>query len=282
VKGGADFDWTTFKTLNQTTGTPFDATFCSERFGQPAGATCGAINEPNNGANFLYVVSTNLPQQTFKGRGMALYMQDEWRPVPNVTVKIGARYDQASYSDNEGTKVKVFDRVQPRFGFAWDLFNNATTIVRGQAGQFMEDLGLNVPSYLSTTGAVSSFFGFSRSRNQYVFLGASGGPTGNEIDPNLKTTYTNEASVGITQRVLANTSVDVSYVYREGRNIIEDSCLDQAACPGVFFLTNAPNGNPDLRTTRSSTSTTRTSVRATTRSGSVSSSDPRAGLASAV
>ncbi|MDQ6892081.1 MAG: TonB-dependent receptor [Acidobacteriota bacterium] len=246
VKGGADFDWTTFKSINNTTGTPFDPTFCSQRFGQPAGATCGAVNQPNNGANFLYVVSTDLPQQAFKGRGMAFYMQDEWRPVPNVTVKIGARYDQASYSDNEGTKVKVFDRVQPRFGFAWDIFNNASTIVRGQAGQFMEDLGLNVPSYLSTTGAVSSFFGFSRSRNQFVFLGAAGGPTGNEIDSNLKTTYTNEASVGITRRVLVNTSVDLSYVYREGRNIIEDSCLDQAACPGVFFLTNAPNGNPDL------------------------------------
>ena len=246
VKGGADFDWTTFKTVNNTTGTPFDPTFCSERFGQPAGATCGAVNEPNNGANFLYVVTTNLPQQTFKGRGMAFFAQDEWRPMPSLTLKIGARYDQATYDNNEGAKVKVFDRVQPRFGFAWDLFNNSSTVLRGQAGQFMEDLGLNIPSYLSTTGAVSSFFVFSRSRQQWVFAGTSGGPTGNEIDPNLKTTYTNEASVGITQRVFANTSVDVSYVYREGRNIIEDTCLDQSSCPGIFFLTNAPNGNPDL------------------------------------
>jgi hypothetical protein len=246
VKGGVDFDWTKFRTINNSTGAPPDPSFCSEQFGQPAGATCGASFGPNNGAPFLLLVTTNLPQQEFKGREMALYTQDEWRPVPNVTLRLGARYDQATYDNNEGAKVKVFDRVQPRVGFAWDVFNNSGTVLRGQFGQFMDDIGLNIPSYLSTTGAVTSFFGFSRSRQQYVFLGAAGGPSGNLIDPGLKTPYTNEFNTGITQRVLANTSVDVSYVYREGRNIVEDSCADQSACPGIFTLTNAPNGNPDV------------------------------------
>jgi len=246
VKGGADFDWTTFKSVNNPTGTPFDASLCSEQNAQPPGAVCGAQFQPLNGAPFRYQLTTILPEQTFEGRGMAFFAQDEWRPMTNLTLKLGVRYDQAAYDDNEGTTVKTFSRVQPRIGIAWDVFNNASTVFRAQGGQFMEDLGLNIPSYLSTTGAVGSVFQFSNRQQRYVFIGAFGGPTGNEIDPNLKTTYTNEASVGITQRVLANTSVDVSYVYREGRNIIEDSCLDQSACPGVFFLTNAPNGNPDL------------------------------------
>ncbi|MCA1579811.1 MAG: hypothetical protein LC796_00165 [Acidobacteria bacterium] len=38
----------------------------------------------------------------------------------------------------------------------------------------------------------------------------------------------------------------MSYVYRRGRNIIEDRCFDQAACPGVFWLTNASNGDKNL------------------------------------
>lgn len=246
VKGGVDFDWTKFRTQNIATGTPFDPTFCSEQFGQPAGATCGAVNEPSNGANFLYLVSTNLPVQDFKGRQMAFYAQDEWRPIPNVTVKIGARYDQASYDNNEGARAHVFDRVQPRVGFAWDIFNNSGTVFRAQAGQFMDDLGLAIPQYLGTSGAVTSFFGFSRSRQTWVFLGTSGGPSGNLIDRGIKTPYTNEINAGVTQRVLTNTSIDVSYVYREGRNLIEDTCADQTACPGVFTLSNAPNGDPNL------------------------------------
>ncbi len=245
IKLGTDLEWTKFDTINNTTGTPPDPGFCGEEFGQPAGAVCGATFEPNNGNPFVLVVSTNLPQQTFKGFGMAYYAQDEWRPVPNVTVKLGARYDQQNYYDNNDTKVKILDRLQPRVGLAWDVFNNSGTVVRAQGGQFMEDLGLNIPSYLSTAGSVSSFFVFSPSRQQYVFRFFTGGPTGNLLDPGLTAAYTNEFNAGITQRILTNTSVDVSYVYREGRNIIEDSCVDQANCPGPFWLTNAPNGSKD-------------------------------------
>ena len=245
LKAGANLEWTTFKTVNNTTGTSIDPSFCSEDFGQPAGAVCGAQYLPNNGAPFFLQVVTNLPEQTFKGTGTALYAQDEWRPVPNLTLKLGVRYDRQSYFNDLDQKVVVLDRAQPRFGFAYDIFNNAQTIVRGQAGQFMDDLGLNIPSYLSTLGSVSSFFRWSRSRQMYVFAFAGGGPAGNAIDPVLKTPYTNEVNVGVTQRVFRNTSVDLAYVYREGRDIIEDSCVDQANCPGPFWLTNAPMGNPD-------------------------------------
>jgi hypothetical protein len=245
IKAGADLEWTRFDSVNNATGTPPDPSFCSSAFSQPLGAVCGAVFLPASGAPFFLQVTTNLPEQTFHGRGQALFAQDEWRPVTNLTFKLGVRYDRQAYYDNNGAHVLTLDKVQPRIGIAWDVFNNAGTVVRAQGGQFMDDLGLNIPSYLSTAGAVSSFFQWSRSRQQYIFRFATGGPSGNQVDPNLKASYTNEFNVGVTQRVLANTSVDVAYVYREGRNIIEDSCLDQSQCPGVFFLTNAPNGDPN-------------------------------------
>jgi len=245
IKVGVDVEWTKFRTVNNATGAPLNPSMCSEATGQPAGATCGGFYQPNNGAPFLFEVPTNLPEQHFKGVGQAYYAQDEWRPVPNVTVKLGARYDQSDYDNNEDTQVVSFHRVQPRFGVAWDIFNNAQTVLRGQAGQFMEDIGLNIPSYLSTVGTVTSFFQFSNRQQRYVFIGFTGGPSGNTLDPSLRAAYTNEANIGITQRLFTNTSLDVQYVYREGRNIIEDTCVDQSNCPGPFWLTNKPNGSKD-------------------------------------
>ncbi len=245
IKVGADVEWTQFREANNPTGAPLDPSMCSEDFGQPAGATCGGYYEPANGARFLFLVPTILPVQKFTGLGQAYYAQDEWRPVPNVTVKLGARFDQNSYDDNTGTKDVTFHRLEPRFGFAWDLFNNSQTVIRGQAGQFMDDLGLNIPGYLSTLGAVTSYFRWSNARQQWVFLFPSGGASGNTIDPSIRAAYTNEANIGVTQRLFTNTSVDVQYVYREGKNIIEDSCVDQSNCPGPFWLTNMPNGSKD-------------------------------------
>ena len=97
--------------MKENHGTPFDPSFCSQQFAQPAGATCGAQFQPLNGAPFRYQVTTLLPEQTFEGRGMAFFAQDEWRPMTNLTLKLGVRYDQAVYDYNEVITVKTFSRV---------------------------------------------------------------------------------------------------------------------------------------------------------------------------
>ncbi|MEO8431014.1 MAG: TonB-dependent receptor [Acidobacteriota bacterium] len=239
IKVGADIQWDEFRSVNNTTGTP-PAGFCSPDFGQPDDVTsCGAILRPIDGEPDRLDITTNLPRQKFNGVGQAYYAQDEWRPIPNLTVKLGARYDQNSYENNLGQHIKTLNRLQPRFGVAFDVFNNSTTVFRAQAGEFMDDLGLSLPSYLTTTGAVTSVFFFNGST--YDFAGTFGGPSGNLIDPSLRASYSQEANVGITQRIFTNTSIDVSYVYRRARNIIEDSCaFDNCNTDGTFWLTNHP------------------------------------------
>ena len=244
-KVGTDLEWTKFENLNNVTGTPLDPSFCSEEFGQPAGATCGAINEPAGGANFLYLVYTDLPVQTFEGRGMSFYGQDEWRPVPNVTAKIGLRYDEADFYLPGDEKVKTFARFQPRVGLAWDLFNNSSTILKANAGEFMEDNALTLPSFLSREGSVLSLFLWSNSQQRFRFFGAFGGPSGNTLDPSMRPTYSQQVTGGVTQRIFKNTSLDVTGIYRRSRNIFEDTCADEDCTH--YWLTNRPNGMDALK-----------------------------------
>jgi hypothetical protein len=244
-KVGTDLEWTEFSSVNNVTGTPLDPSFCSEQFGQPAGATCGAINEPADGANFLYLVYTDVPEQTFKGHGMAFYGQDEWRPVPNVTAKLGVRYDEADFYLPGDEKVKTFARFQPRVGVAWDLFNNSATIFKANAGEFMEDNALTLPSFLSRQGSVLSLFLWSNSQQRFRFFDAFGGPSGNTLDPAMRPTYSQQISTGISQRIFRNTSLDVTGIYRRNRKMFEDTCAD-ADCTH-FWLTNQPSGMDALK-----------------------------------
>ena len=244
-KVGTDLEWTKFENLNNFTGTPLDPSFCSEEFGQPAGATCGAVNEPADGDNFLYLVYTDLPVQTFEGRGMSFYAQDEWRPVQNLTAKIGLRYDEADFYLPDDEKVKTFARFQPRVGIAWDLFNNSSTILKANAGEFMEDNALTLPSFLSREGSVLSLFLWSNAQQRYRFFGAFGGPSGNSLDPSMRPTYSQQITSGVTQRIFKNTSLDVTGVYRRSRNIFEDSCADEDCTH--YQLTNRPNGMDVLK-----------------------------------
>jgi hypothetical protein len=106
---------------------------------------------------------------------------------------------------------------------------------------------VRLPQYLSTQGSVDSVFLWSNSRQKFVFVGSFGGPAGNLIDPSLRASYTQEANVGITQRVFANTSVDLAYVYRNGKNLIEDSCaFDNCQDVGTFWLTNFPDAQHNV------------------------------------
>ena len=244
-KVGTDLEWTEFENLNNVTGTPLDPSFCSEQFGQPAGATCGAINEPADGANFLHLVYTDLPTQTFEGRGMSFYAQDEWRPVQNVTAKLGLRYDEADFYLPDDEKVKTFARFQPRVGIAWDLFNNSSTIVKANAGEFMEDNALTLPSFLSRQGSVLSLFLWSNAQQRFRFFGAFGGPSGNTLDPTMRPTYSQQVTGGVTQRIFRNTSLDVTGIYRRTKNIFEDTCADEDCTH--YWLTNRPNGMDALR-----------------------------------
>jgi len=241
-KVGTDLEWTKFKSVNNVTGTPIDPGMCSTDFGQPAGATCGAIDEPAAGDPFLYLVYTDVPEQTFKARGMAFYVQDEWRPVPSVTAKLGARYDEVKYYLENDEKVKSFTRIQPRVGVSWDVFNNSTTILKANAGEFMEDTALTLPGFLARQGTVLSAFLFNG--EGYDFLGAFGGPSGNILDPSLRPTYSQQVSGGITQRIFKNTSLDVTGIYRRNRHMFEDSCAD-ADC-SRYELTNRPHGLDDV------------------------------------
>ena len=121
------------------------------------------INNPHRftGEDFSSVAPQGLRQTIF-----GVYVQDDWRFRPNLTLNLGLRWEMATaINDNHGAMVNLFNMTdllphcgavvvgkcagggplfgnntlhnfEPRVGFAWDPFHNGKTALRGSFGMF--------------------------------------------------------------------------------------------------------------------------------------------------
>src|SRR4029078_1950159 len=71
------------------------------------------------------------PRLSYRMFQAALYVQDDIRPMKNLTLSPGVRYEVQSHAGGAAN-------VGPRFGVTWAPFKNAQTTLRGSAGLFYD------------------------------------------------------------------------------------------------------------------------------------------------
>lgn len=85
---------------------------------------------------------------------LAAFVQDDWRPLPNVTVSVGLRYDLDTNGNNEGfthplvpePRERDSDNFQPRLGLSWDVRKDGRFVARAGWGLFV-GRNLLVPAF---------------------------------------------------------------------------------------------------------------------------------------
>src|SRR5262245_33118759 len=112
-------------------------------------------------------------------REPAVFLQDLWQPMPNLTIQLGLRWeaqiepdpitppDQVFFAPfigktvkgqkfpSDGTIPSDYKLWQPRFGFSWDPWRDGKSVFRGNAGLFYARIpGLALASTRSTNGSL--------------------------------------------------------------------------------------------------------------------------------
>jgi hypothetical protein len=215
----------------------------------------------------------------------ALYASDSWKIHPRFTVNYGVRWEYYGVQHNNnpnfdsnfyfGSGATIFQRIAagqvlttpnspdkalwkprynqfaPRLGFAWDVFGNGKTSLRGGYGISYErnfnnvtfNVIQNPPNYavLSFQEGIDVPTGTLLLNNSNVGpFGGSGTkafprPTLRAPDPKIKTAYAEQWDLSIDREVLKNTTVSLAYSGSRGVHQYSISNLNRPGSGDVFL-----------------------------------------------
>jgi hypothetical protein len=121
--------------------------------------------------------------------------------------------------------VLTFTHIVPRLGAIYDLQGDGKTVLKANWGRFYFNPGVNLADALNpNTANQYADFGWNDLNNDRVFQegeqGVAGadfrftGVAGTALDPDLKNSYTDEASFFVEREVIRDLGVRVGYVWK--------------------------------------------------------------------
>src|SRR5215471_11335576 len=219
---------------------------------QRLGFTPSQIRELGGGATQFSVNAGN-PALSAGQLDVGLFVGDDWRARPNLTLSLGLRYETQ-------TNVNDWRDVAPRVGVAWAPGGGAkssrpNTVIRAGFGVFYDRFALSNtltalryngvvqrqlvvanPDFFPTIPALSSLAGFQPTQ------------TIQQVSATLRAPYIMQSAVSFERQLPFNTTVAVTYANSHGLHLLRSQDIN-APLPGTFdpLVTGSgvfPLGNP--------------------------------------
>lgn len=178
----------------------------------------------------------------FSSEQTALYAQDSWDILPNLTLQLGVRSDSFENVNLNGeTFITMDDQVAPRVGFSWDPLDDGRTKIYGSFGTYFLPVATNTNIRL---GGAEYFYriryqatlannpdgtpntaGFTYIDTQTFADGTVPTPaqaTSSVLDP-----FQEDEFVLGAERYIGDWRLGISYTHRDLVQVIEDIAIDQ-------------------------------------------------------
>ncbi|MFI5198421.1 MAG: TonB-dependent receptor domain-containing protein, partial [Thermoanaerobaculia bacterium] len=202
---------------------------------------------------------------------IGLFLQDEFRPTPNLTFNLGLRYDRQGIAqptvrnpDPQLLAAGIDTSVIPqdnneaavRLGFAWTPKGHDGTVVRGGYGMFygrtpsimigtaMSNNGINVQGITFTGAQMPVYPNTFPSIPTGVALPK---PTILVFDPNFKNPLVHQASLGIEHALSNDFSLGFSYLYVKATDLQRSADINVGSPSIVNYTDAAGNVYPITR-----------------------------------
>ena len=211
-----------------------------------------AFSSLNNflSGNYLnYQQAFGAPNQVQSNPNIGVFVQDEWRVRPDLTLNAGLRYDLQFLPDPIQTDT---DNVAPRMGIVWAPADRKT-VVRSSFGLYYDRIPLRATSNaLQRDG--SKFLVVQLSPTQPgapVFPNVlsvqpatlTTKPNITRIDPAIDVSYSHQANLQIERELPGNAVVSVGYLHLRARHVILSRNVNVPTVPASAGIPNL--GRPD-------------------------------------
>ena len=232
-------------------------------FGQTTVSSTGVTfgNRPGEAGYARLVLIGEFGQAASKNE--ALYIQDSWQPVSNLTFNLGVRTereDVPSFTQGfPGINFSFSDKIAPRLGVAWDVLSNGKFKVFANYGQFFDRFKYELPrgsfggnifdDYRAPIlSSMTDIFSYTK---QYVlsnslvytnFRVPSNDPNDFRVDPDLKPVRQTEITFGTQIDLGASTILGARFTRKQIDETIEDIGYHDENDDEAYFIGNPGRG----------------------------------------
>jgi hypothetical protein len=227
--------------------------YIAEEMGLANGDTPAQIYA-NGGGPSQFTITQGIPQASVGLFDAGLYVQDDWRVRPNITLSGGLRFEAQ-------THISDHDDWAPRIAIAWGIGHAngpaPKTVLRAGWGIFYDRFGesqvlqaerldgITQQSYILNNLAATNCFPVSDplTNPSCSFAAGASVPTIYQIAPNLRAPYTMQTAISVERQLTKSTTLSVSYLNARGNHQLFTNNVN-APKPGTFIPGSAayPNG----------------------------------------
>lgn len=200
-----------------------------------APGSADATNAYNNNATWLYWSDGGTANTNLDG----YYINDVWTISNNFQLSAGIRFDKVSSSDTLGSKVISSSQTSPRLQLTYDLRGDQSWVARASWARYTSKLqdgfanqftlaGNPIEEDYSWRGAAATNLTVAQVQDlanwdlSVAGLRYVGSPVTNTINPNTKSPYADEISLGLRRSLTDGGFISFTYAQRTFKNFFND------------------------------------------------------------